>query len=480
MNRLGAAVGAAMLLWHAPVAAQGPTVVSAADSALIGRLLLAEDRRAANDPALDEAARHPSPLIRGLADRARGRIADAQFPARASLPPLPVPPQYAEPAWRARYRALSSRSSCADLREAMSDASTPVRLRAMTLVSASCAADSTLAQQLAQAVDLPARIAAGRSLSMAWHDAAYALVALARVQPAAAEARLPAAVRHRTWQRRYHAVKAAAVLRDTARLRRLARDANDNVAEVAIEALSALTGHTDDALYVLGLTRGGAQVIRAAANALVGTPDATARAAASATHQRLVERANASEVDARVALLKAAGRPVTDDVAPAPVSVLPPDAVALALGAEIRLRVVRSAATGGGTFVVRLRGDNAPMMAARVLERVRAGGYDGTTWHRVEHDFVIQGGSPGANEYVGSATFLRDELGLVPHLRGTVGMSTRGHDTGDFQWFVNLRDNRRLDRDYSIFAEVIEGINVVDDILEGDVIQTIRVLPARG
>ena len=69
---------------------------------------------------------------------------------------------------------------------------------------------------------------------------------------------------------------------------------------------------------------------------------------------------------------------------------------------------------------------------------------------------------------------LRDELGTVPHVRGTVGMSTRGHDTGDAQWFVNLRDNLRLGRDYTVFGEVIDGIDVVDGILEGDVIARIE------
>ena len=98
-------------------------------------------------------------------------------------------------------------------------------------------------------------------------------------------------------------------------------------------------------------------------------------------------------------------------------------------------------------------------------------------WHRVEPDFVIQGGSPGRNEYVGHPRYLRDELGTIPHLRGTVGMSTRGHDTGDAQWFVNLKDNPRLGRDYTVFAEVIEGMGVVDGILEGDVIASIEEIP---
>jgi cyclophilin family peptidyl-prolyl cis-trans isomerase len=137
---------------------------------------------------------------------------------------------------------------------------------------------------------------------------------------------------------------------------------------------------------------------------------------------------------------------------------LPRDVVALALGKEIRLRVTMERHSGGGRFDVRLRGDNAPMMAARILALVRSGYYDGLSWHRVEHDFVIQGGSPGADEYDGFAQFLRDELGTVSHARGTLGMSTRGHDTGDAQWFVNLRDNARLDRDYTVWGEIVAGM----------------------
>ena len=112
---------------------------------------------------------------------------------------------------------------------------------------------------------------------------------------------------------------------------------------------------------------------------------------------------------------------------------LPRETVALALDADVRLRVRLAPSSGGGSFTVRLRGDVAPLMAARILDLVRRRYYNGLTWHRVEHDFVIQGGSPGSNEYVGFSQYLRDELGTVPHTRGTVGMSTRGHDTGDAQ-----------------------------------------------
>jgi cyclophilin family peptidyl-prolyl cis-trans isomerase len=213
--------------------------------------------------------------------------------------------------------------------------------------------------------------------------------------------------------------------------------------------------------------------------ALAGSPRADARRAASAAFERWAERRNASERDVRIALLAAAGRPASDDRPPAVIAEIPPETVALALGADIRLRITMAESSGGGRFIARLRGDVAPITAARILELARAGYYDGLTWHRVEHDFVIQGGSRGHNEYVGLDRYFRDELGTVPHLRGTVGMSTRGHDTGDAQWFINLKDNLRLDDDYTVFAEIVEGIDVVDGILEGDVIETIVPLQTR-
>jgi cyclophilin family peptidyl-prolyl cis-trans isomerase len=153
---------------------------------------------------------------------------------------------------------------------------------------------------------------------------------------------------------------------------------------------------------------------------------------------------------------------------------VPEEAVDLALGNVRYLRVELADDREGQFFLVRLRGDLAPIMAARILNLARDGWYDNTTWHRVEHDFVIQGGSPGDNEYVGHRHYLVDELGTVPHPRGSVGMSTRGHDSGDAQWFVNVRDNPRLLRDFTVFGEIVDGMDVVDAIVEGAVIARIR------
>ncbi|MGQ0712839.1 MAG: peptidylprolyl isomerase [Gemmatimonadaceae bacterium] len=439
------------------------------DSALIGRILLAEDRRDSADAALEAGARHSDERVRLLAHRARGRIRDPRFASRDSFPTPRAPVTWPEPAWRLRYRALTASSECDALRAALADTARPVRLRAADLVTPRCARDDSLVSVLrgwADAVQADA----------SWHAGAHGVVALARVRPNEARPRLRKRATHKQWQLRAYAARAAAVVSDTATLRTLARDANDNVKEVAIESLSKLTGHTDDGIFLAALSAEGAQAVRAAAIALEGSPRSDVPAAANATFERWVARANASERDVRIALLEAAGRPASDDRPPPTRVELPPHAVALALGADMRLRVTMSPSSGGGAFVVRLRGDVAPMMAARILALARTGYYDGLSWHRVEHDFVIQGGSPGANEYVGLAQYLRDELGTVPHVRGTVGMSTRGHDTGDAQWFINLKDNLRLNRDYTVFAEVVEGIGVVDGIREGDTIANVTAL----
>jgi cyclophilin family peptidyl-prolyl cis-trans isomerase len=275
---------------------------------------------------------------------------------------------------------------------------------------------------------------------------------------------------------REYVVRAAEVLADTSLLLRKADDVNANVQASAVDALRRLSAHAHDTLYMRLLESGAPQVVRSAALALAGSPLAESRDAAGVTYARWLNYGNASFRDVRHALLRAAGRDTSTDAWVESTLLLPPAAVPLALGERVLVRVTMAEESGGGSFTVRLRGDVAPIMAARILELVQRGYYDGLTWHRVEHDFVLQGGSPGANEYVGWRHFLRDELGTVPHARGTVGMSTRGHDTGDAQWFINLRDNLRLGRDYTVFGEVVDGIEVVDGVLEGDRIASMRVV----
>jgi len=513
-RRIAHIAAVAALAIAAPAFSQG-TALSRADSDLVRRILLAEDRRDAADPALAEGRGHDDARVRLLARRAEGRIRDPRFVARDSLggPPLAAPPSYADPAWRLRFRALAAaRSDCGALRAALADSAWPVRLRASDLTGPACAGDSSFVGTLRAWAASPPANGMRRRGGASWHPAAHGIIALARVAPSQARPLLPRLARSRIPWLRVYAARAAETLGDTATLERLARDANDNVKEAAIGALAVAAGHAADAEYIAALSARGYQAVRAAARALAASPrggdvlraalaaarrlradsSETSRDTRLAVLRRVAEFATSGDAgaiaaladdfdcvvaDSAAAIVTRLGARATARCSPMPIT-LPSEAVALALGRDARIRVTLADSSGGGAFIVRLRGDVAPVMAARVLALARAGYYNGLTWQRVEPDFVVQGGGPGANEYVGNPRFMRDELGTVPHLRGTVGMSTRGHDTGDGQWFFNLRDNQRLDRDYTLFGEVVSGIDVVDGILEGDVIARMDVIPA--
>ena len=150
---------------------------------------------------------------------------------------------------------------------------------------------------------------------------------------------------------------------------------------------------------------------------------------------------------------------------------LPPERELGDLPARMRVTLA-----SGRSFVVSFLLDEAPISTWRVVRLARAGYYHGLTFHRIVPNFVIQGGSPGASEFVGDGPFMRDEFGMRSQTRGTVGISSRGRDTGDAQIYVNLIDNARLDHEYTIFGEVSDGMDVVDAILEGDVIARIEFL----
>jgi cyclophilin family peptidyl-prolyl cis-trans isomerase len=158
-------------------------------------------------------------------------------------------------------------------------------------------------------------------------------------------------------------------------------------------------------------------------------------------------------------------------VAPSP---LTPPGITLPAIEELRGRRLRVTMEGRGSFDIGLDVDFAPLTSLRIARRAGEGYYNGLTFHRVVPNFVIQGGSPGANEYAGDALYMRDEVGL--HRRATVGISTRGRDTGDAQIFVNLVDSPRLDHIYTVFGTVVSGMEVVDAILEGDVITRIELV----
>jgi cyclophilin family peptidyl-prolyl cis-trans isomerase/HEAT repeat protein len=325
------------------------------------------------------------------------------------------------------------------------------------------------------ALERTARDLASAGVARSWHRAAHALVALATAQPDRGVGVLPQFASSRIWQLRLYAARAAAELKARDTLEQLARDQDDNVAEAAVAGLRKLAGHDADAIYVAQLSRTGHQALRAAALALEGTPHPDiATPVLQAAWQRLVAEGHDNSHDARDAIartLTALGDP------PKKFSPRPPQND---LNAEDlhRLAAPRARVTirGVGTFELALFTSQAPAAVLRFAHLAEAGYYNGLTFHRVVANFVIQGGSPGASEYIGDASFMRDEVGTWPHVRGAVGISTRGRDTGDAQIFVDLVDNPRLDHEYTVFAQVLNGIEVVDQVLEGDVIERIEIV----
>ena len=409
---------------------------------------------------------------------------------------------------RLAMRAASTSGHAADvLQKGLTDESAMVRLEALRGVGARSGESSNdaCATSLAAAGDRDSHVALlaldelGRcgptadavsllehmvnDLSQAgsprgWHRGAHALVALASAAPDRAAAALPQFLGSRVWQLRLYTARAALVLKERPTLETLANDADDNVREAAIEGLTTLAGHSADGLYLSGLARQGYQVIRAAASALAATPDPDAAVPAlKEALQRLIKEGRDNSRDARSAIAATLEGLGTRVEAPRPARDTP---VASPLDAEDlrRLASARARITirDVGSFDLALLASEAPTTVVRFARLAESGYYNGLTFHRVVPNSVIQGGSPGANEYIGDASFMRDEVGLWPHVRGTVGISTRGHDTGDAQICVDLVDNPRFDHTYTVFAQLLNGTDIVDAILEGDVIERIEVL----
>jgi cyclophilin family peptidyl-prolyl cis-trans isomerase/HEAT repeat protein len=334
-----------------------------------------------------------------------------------------------------------------------------------------------------------------------WQMSAHALLALARFDAPGARALLAKSARAERPEVRAYAARAAALADDRPALLQLARDRDRNVQEAAITGLAATAGHDADTVFLRGLSSSGHQVALAAAEALKGTtrPDAvdsllaalarlSAARSENARDPRLSMLARIGELgsaadgsrlepyladyDTAVAQLAAATlarwRAAAIDPRAAPLAIRPEPLAAVFLRDGTRLRVTMSPASGGGSFTVRLFPREAPATVARVLRLARQGWYDGKAFQRVEPNFVIQGGGPDANEYVGDDAFMRDELTARTHARGTLGISARGRDTGDGQWFINLVDNPLLDHEYTVFGRIETGQAVVERILEGD------------
>jgi peptidyl-prolyl cis-trans isomerase A (cyclophilin A) len=125
-----------------------------------------------------------------------------------------------------------------------------------------------------------------------------------------------------------------------------------------------------------------------------------------------------------------------------------------------------------GTITIALDVEKAPLSVANFLKYVRSGHYEGTVFHRVMPGFMIQGGGLTAEleEKPTQGPIKNEAKNGLRNSRGTVAMArTSNPDSADAQFFINLRDNHRLDygiggAGYAVFGQVVEGMDVVDRI----------------
>lgn len=126
-----------------------------------------------------------------------------------------------------------------------------------------------------------------------------------------------------------------------------------------------------------------------------------------------------------------------------------------------------------GRVVIRMLPNIAPKHVARIKSLVRSGFYDGLTFHRVIEGFMAQGGDPLGNGMGGSGVKIPAEFtNKYSHKRGAVSMARASDpNSADSQFFIVLNDASYLDRQYTIWGYVVEGMEYVDNIKKGDVLQ---------
>lgn len=129
--------------------------------------------------------------------------------------------------------------------------------------------------------------------------------------------------------------------------------------------------------------------------------------------------------------------------------------------------------TSKGSFTIELLPRDAPLTVDNFIRLAQRGYFRGITIHRVVANFVIQDGDPRGDGNGGPGYQIRCEINEVPYERAAVGMALSGKDTGGSQWFVTHSRQPHLDGGYTVFGTVSSGMDVVDNIVRGDVIKSI-------
>lgn len=131
--------------------------------------------------------------------------------------------------------------------------------------------------------------------------------------------------------------------------------------------------------------------------------------------------------------------------------------------------------TSRGAVTIALLPDEAPLTVDSFIQLANRRYFGGITIHRVVPNFVIQDGDPRGDGNGGPGYQIRCEINEMPYNRGAVGMALSGKDTGGSQWFVTHSPQPHLDGGYTVFGNVVSGMQIVDSVVRGDVIRSITI-----
>jgi peptidyl-prolyl cis-trans isomerase B (cyclophilin B) len=135
--------------------------------------------------------------------------------------------------------------------------------------------------------------------------------------------------------------------------------------------------------------------------------------------------------------------------------------------------------TAKGTMKIEFFEKDAPNTVKNFIDLANKGFYDGLTFHRVIPDFVIQGGCPDGTGAGGPGYSIDCELDgdNQHHDKGVLSMAHAGRNTGGSQFFIchNRQNTQHLDRNHTVFGKVYEGLEVIDQIKQGDVMEKVTI-----
>jgi peptidyl-prolyl cis-trans isomerase B (cyclophilin B) len=133
----------------------------------------------------------------------------------------------------------------------------------------------------------------------------------------------------------------------------------------------------------------------------------------------------------------------------------------------------------GGEINIEFFPEDAPKTVENFVTLAKKGFYDGVTFHRVEPNFVVQGGDPKGNGTGGPGYTIKDEFNKQKHVRGVVAMArTQAPNSAGSQFYITLAPAHFLDNQYTVFGRVTSGMEIVDKIKVGDKMKSVKIIEA--